>query len=293
MPDANSDAVPVMTPVEAAEGTLDVAGAITEPVIPATTDSDVVDTPDPETDIWEGQHPSQRERKTDLAPKEDPTRFQYQQSRADRAEAALKAAQLEVQRLASIQQQTVQPQVAPVQQAPAKDTLPEVVKPVRPTKPANFDPVEAVTTPTSESAKYQFAMQDYTWQLADYAEKTQAIKDQKEAQAVQFAQAQASERAKLAELSTTLKSKYGFNDSMVKDFVQTVTGDEAMTLDNLVLFWKGVRGAKQGAVKAGKMTSIQQRQREILPLNQLGGAAAETISEEDEFNLGLLRHRRK
>jgi DNA-binding protein H-NS len=288
-----------MTPVDGVDDTEDEGAA---PVIPAEqvvtpekTD-DVVDgtTEEPEVNLWPDGTPESKVQ-PEVPDKKRPDRYQFQQSRADKAEAALKAreariAELEAERQRMLADPTIASRLAPSQtETPLKpeDTL---KKPVRPTKPANYDPVEAVTNPTSESAKYRFAMDDFNDQLAEFNEKKAEIGEQREAQARAVAKAQAEERAKVIALAKDLKSKYGFNDSQIQDFLKTVTSDEAMTIENLVRFYSVVKAGKNDTRRPAPKTN---RSMEPLPLSALSGAPNETIDDQDSFNLGLLRNRRK
>jgi len=271
----------VAEPVAAADG----KGTVVDEAIPAIDAAE-----EPMVDLWEGAEPPTSETRV-KAPvaKKQPDRFEYQQSRADKAEAALKLKEARITELeAALTDPTIaQKAVAPAVQAPVADTL---TKPVRPTKPAGYDPVEAVTSPTSESAKFRFAMDEFNDSLAEYNEKKAEIHEQQEAVAVARQQQVAQTRAQMTKLATELKAKYGFNDSQVQDFVKTVTSDEAMNLENLVRFYQVTKTSKTGVRRPAPNV---QRIREPLPLSVLSGAPNETIDEQDAFNLGLLRNRRK
>jgi len=276
----------VAEPVAAADG----KGTVVDEVIPAIDAAE-----EPVVDLWEGAEPptSETRAKAPVA-KKQPDRFEYQQSRADKAEAALKLAQEKLalleplERLALTDPTIIQKAVTqPVQAPPKEDTL---TKPVRPTKPAGYDPVEAVTNPTSESAKFRFAMDEFNDSLAEYNEKKAEIHERQEAVAVARQQQAAQTRAQMTKLATELKAKYGFNGSQVQDFVKTVTSDEAMNLENLVRFYQVTKTSKTGVRRPAPNV---QRIREPLPLSVLSGAPNETIDEQDAFNLGLLRNRRK
>jgi hypothetical protein len=293
-----SDDTQLITPVEGQEDLADLddgTGVTAESdVAPVKNDVDVSSTeqePD-DVDLWEGQQAPEAEsigKKDDVPAKKNPSRFEYQQSRADKAEVMLKQALERIQALEA-QSQVAPPtnakQVVAADKTPVADTP---VKPTRPTKPANYDPVEAVTNPNSESAKYRFAMDDYHDQLTVYQETKAELQAQQEAQAAEAAKAAAAQRQQLATLATELKTKYGFNDSQVKDFIQTVTSDDAMTIENLVRFYQVTKTSKPDKRRPAPRP-IQQR--EPLPLSALSGAPTETVDEQDSFNLGLLRNRR-
>jgi hypothetical protein len=303
MPEIKSDDTQLLTPVEGNihddlsdldEGTPVAA----EPDV--TLDNTDVDTssvePEPDdVDLWGADGPPKEDsigKREDVPPKKNPSRFEFQQSRADKAEAMLKQTlerlqALEAQSPAAKPAAEAKPNVTP-EKTPAQDTL---VKPSRPTRPANYDPVEAVTNPNSESAKYRFAMDDYQDKLTVYNETKAEIQERREAEAAAAAQAAAAQRQQIAGLASELKTKYGFNDSQVKDFLQTVTSDEAMTIENLVRFYQVTKTSKPDAKR--RPAPRQAVLREPLPLSALSGAPNETVDEQDSFNLGLLRSRRK
>jgi hypothetical protein len=288
-----------MTPVDGVDDADDDGASAVIPAEPVVTpekinDAVSVEAEEPDVNLWPDGVPD-IPAKPAVPAKKQPDRFEYQQSRADKAEAALQAreariAELEAERQRMLADPTIASRLAPSQTQTSQATEETLVKPTRPTKPAGYDPVEAVTNPTSESAKFRFAMDEFNDQLAEYNEKKAEIGERRDAEARQAAKVAAEERAKVNALAKDLKSKYNFNDSEIKDFLVTVTSEEAMTIENLVRFYSVIKAGKNGARRPAPKT---QRSMEPLPLSALSGAPNETVDEQDSFNLGLLRNRRK
>lgn len=290
-----------MTPVEegadaslAGEGE-NVAAEPTVPPVKKDAVEPVVDeetTEEPDVDLWEGVQPPVKDTKgkQDVPPKKQPDRFEYQQSRADKAEAAVRERDERIRalELALTDPTIVAKLAAAKEQTPPEDTS---VRPTRPTKPANYDAIEAVTDPTSESAKYRFAMDEFNDDLAEYNEKKAEISARHDA----VLQTQAAEKAKVQkqmnDLATKLKTEYKFNDSEVQDFVRTVTSDEAMQLDNLVRFYQVTKASRHPNTR--KIVPKSPLMREPLPLSVLGGAPSEVLDEQDEFNRSLYLRNKK
>ena len=93
-------------------------------------------------------------------PKNDPDQFQYWQSQADKRQA-------EVDMLKS-QMADVMSTAQPAEAAPVEKETVQLEKPVKPSKPADFDRSEALTDPDSASAKYLAKQESYLEAMSDY-----------------------------------------------------------------------------------------------------------------------------
>jgi len=156
-------------------------------------------------------------------PKEDANQFQYWQSQADKRSAEVELLKSQVTDLMS---QKSQP--APVEPV-AKETE-AITRPVKPSKPADFDHSDALTDPDSSSAKYLAARDGYVEDMSDYmiAIEEQRGRELEQAKSVQRKAAQE------AELLSDLQTNYDYSPSDAKDFVKKMTSPESLTLDNLV-----------------------------------------------------------
>ena len=95
-----------------------------------------------------------------MEPKNDPDQFQYWQSQADK-----RAAEVDMlkSQMAEVMTKVSQPaEAAPVE----KETVLE--KPVKPSKPADFDRSEALTDPDSASARYLAKQESYLESMSEY-----------------------------------------------------------------------------------------------------------------------------
>ena len=93
-------------------------------------------------------------------PKNDPSQFQYWQSQADKRQAEVDMLKSQ---MADVMSKVGQPAAAPVVE---KETVLE--KPVKPSKPADFDRSEALTDPDSTSAKYLAKQESYLEAMSEY-----------------------------------------------------------------------------------------------------------------------------
>lgn len=306
MPDPikTDDAVPMMTPA-ADEPVVDgVDGGTIEGQDPAAGD-----TPDDlgevTSTLFPEGHPA-APKKTDLPAKKDPSRFEFHQARADRAEAQLKqlapvipiaqflqqnpdvVERIEAQMRSGAPLTATPPAVAPQTKQGAEDTL---VMPTAPTKPDNYNSVEAVTDANSVSFKYRAAQEEYQEKLADYLAKREALRADQEQQMAAEQQRQTLRTQKMSAAKSELISKYGMTEAEANDFLATMTKPEAFNLGNLVKLYRVQQTNAQG-----KRPPVKTNQgRTDLPpsLAAIGGETEPALTEEEQFNLGLLRHRKQ
>ncbi len=220
----------------------------------------------------------------------DAARAAYHQSRADKLaqEIAELKARLNQQPAAS----PAQEQAPLTPDAPAKERVAEDTPlPPKPTKPANYNPVEAVTDPQSDSFKYRVAQEEYQERLSETVAKREQARIEREQN--ELAQRQLAERRIAASEATkrVLVSQYGFSEAEAVDFLSTMDNPETFKAENLVRLYRSIKPKKDG----GTRTPPNRLGKEVLPpsLLSMGGANEPTLSEEDAFNLGLLRNRRK
>ena len=157
-----------------------------------------------------------------MEPKNDPDQFQYWQSQADKRQAEVDMLKSQ---MADIMSKVNQPtEAAPVE----KETVLE--KPVKPTKPADFDRSEALTDPDSASAKYLASQESYLEAMSEYvansneqvmASRTKAQKEQQIASRNQ-------------KVISDLQSKYNYTPEQANDFLNQMSSPESLSLDNLV-----------------------------------------------------------
>ena len=266
------------------------------PVVePAPVQPQAVET----SDLWPDGHPldtqnALREQETKSQLTNDQTRFQYQQSRADKEANARKAAETEIARLkaereeltaAILRQATGRaPEPAPVAEGPKV--------PVRPTAPTVYNETEALGDPSSESYKYRKQLEQYNADRVDHLEKqllAQAeqaqIREQRAAQQQQVNQ-------KLGEVRQTLMRDMKFQPAEVDEFFSAMSAEP--TLEDLALLFRAKKGAAVKGVAPVQQAMAERaaRQRVPLPVAATGGYTQPTMTDEDAFNTDMLSWKR-
>lgn len=155
-------------------------------------------------------------------PKNDPDQFQYWQSQADK-----RAAEVDMlkSQMAEVMTKVSQPaEAAPVE----KETVLE--KPVKPSKPADFDRSEALTDPDSASARYLAKQESYLESMSEYV----ASSNERVMQTMTQQQQQQEAIARDQKVLRDLQSNYNYTPEQANDFVAQMSSPDSLSLDNLV-----------------------------------------------------------
>jgi len=229
------------------------------------------------------------EPKTVAPAKEDPTRFEYHQRRADLAEAKLKQmeAYAELGRKVAENQELLA-QVsgktsAPPQQAPVVP----VAIPKEPTRPANFSEEDAYNDPHSESFKYRVAKDRYRDELMEYVAKQEMNREAQRQAELKARQEQEMIQRNMAALKSQLVHQYGYSPSEADDFM--VTLNDAPSIPHLVKLHKIIqqeRNAGKGGAGAPPLNMGP------TPPVVLGGGNGAPMSPDDNFNAGFAKYRK-
>ena len=172
----------------------------------------------------------------------DTKRYQYWQSQADKYKNELAEAQ------------NVQPQAAPVvpavpQAVPQEQSDEFPPAPDRPARPRTFSREEAYTDPSSESARYLDAKEDWDEQMVEYnglqtqyqnavlQEKFDNMENQRvdEAKRQQASQAAAKEQADIVKYVT---GHHGMSQEQAGDFMTKMSDPSSINIDNLVQLYR-------------------------------------------------------
>ena len=157
-----------------------------------------------------------------MEPKNDPDQFQYWQSQADKRQAEVDMLKSQ---MADIMSKVNQPtEAAPVE----KETVLE--KPVKPTKPADFDRSEALTDPDSASAKYLASQESYLEAMSEYV----ANSNEQVMASMTKAQKEQEIASRNQKVISDLQSKYNYTPEQANDFLNQMSSPESLSLDNLV-----------------------------------------------------------
>jgi len=178
----------------------------------------------------------------------DQVRYQYWQSQFDQAQNQNKKLQEEnealKQQLNSIQQQLANTASQQTQNQTQEEDEEFPDPPPAPVRPFNFSQVEAYSDPNSDSAKYMAALIDYNTRMNQYnalknewlqvkqQERLEALQREQEAEIGQLRSANEVKTA-LDSVISTVMNNYGVDYNTAIDFVQTMSDDKSVTLDNL------------------------------------------------------------
>lgn len=222
--------------------------------------------------------------------KSDPSQFEYWQSQADKRNQELGAMKQELE--------TMKAQMAKKEEV--VETAPEVVKPVKPAKPTDYNHSEALADPESPSAKYLEQNQAYLESMNDYILERDARRD------AEIAEVQAQRQAMQQQQDTinNLQAKYGYTPEMANNFIDTMSSPESLSLDNLVKLHQLNIGAnapqaKQVSPQAQqKQAQLQQRQDKLgipKPIGVQPGVSVQSpkLSNEDELMNAMITDHKK
>lgn len=155
-------------------------------------------------------------------PKSDPEQFQYWQSQADKR--ATEVDMLKSQ-MADVMSRVATPQ-APEQVQ--KETV--LSKPVKPSKPSDYDHSEALTDPDSASAKYLTKQQSYLEDMSDYVSNSSDLYMNQMNEQRKLQQATARDTKVMQDLQV----KYNYTPEQANDFMRSMSSPDSLSLDNLV-----------------------------------------------------------
>jgi hypothetical protein len=185
----------------------------------------------------------------------DDVRYQYWQSQHDQLKN--KYEQLESEYRA-IKQQVEAKSKEP---EPEEEVFPDPPPP--PQKPYGYSYQEAMSDPSSDSARYMIAMSEYNqnmnqynllrtqWVEARNQERLQAFKEQSEAEKKAMQQrSQMSEQVN--RVISTVQQKFGVDYNVALDFVNTMSDNSSITVDNLFELYKMKKGIAQGQNPMGR-----------------------------------------
>ena len=183
----------------------------------------------------------------------DDTRYEYWQSQAAKRENELNQMKAQQQQVMAMQQQQMMQQQQ-AQAQPEQEEFPDA--PSKPKKPRSFSREEAYADSSSESARYldevdewRDDMQEYKdlrhqYDMAQVTEHLQATEAQRQ-QEIQRQQHYAQQRQQLAQVDNLVQTKYGLNAEESRTFIQDMSSNQSLTMDNLVQLWRMKQG--QGA----------------------------------------------
>jgi hypothetical protein len=195
----------------------------------------------------------------------DTKRYQYWQSQADKYKN-------ELEEMKNVQPQAAQPPVQQTQEVSQKQSDEFPPAPERPTRPRNFSREEAYTDPSSESARYLDAKEDWDEQMVEYntlhtqyqnavlQEKFDKMENQRveEAKRQQANQAAAKQQTEIVNYVT---GHHGMSQEQAQDFMAKMSDPSSINIDNLVQLYRmqsGNTAPQQNVAPAQPSESFQQ-----------------------------------
>tara|TARA_R100000234_G_scaffold119388_2_gene102168 strand:+ start:2371 stop:3273 length:903 start_codon:yes stop_codon:yes gene_type:complete len=245
-----------------------------------------------ETPVGEQQAESVESSQEQSSAKEDPSRFEYWQSQADKVKGELSATQQELayyreQAMQSAQQSPSNGQ--PVEQAQETSLKP----PVKPEKPVNYNEVDAYNDPESASFKFRMQKEQYQDDYLSYMETKDANREAEYAKRYQQAMLEQEANSLRSNAYNHVVSNYGWDQSRANDFVQWASNPANVTVDHLAKLFQ-MKDAPNAQVEQRKNQVIKEREIAAMPRS----AAVETgkteppMTDEDLFNAGLMALKR-
>ena len=221
---------------------------------------------------------------TEASPKEDDESFQYWQSQADKRAKELEEVKTRYQDLEDIapiaRYIRENPQVLnsvesslsankPQENLQQENSQDLAKKPERPSKPANYDPIEATSDTESDSFRYREAMESFRDEMMDFYESRERTREYE----VQKRQEQVAQQNYMENVRSQLSNVYGFDTSESEAFIQDMSRPESLSLENLVTVWKLKNKPTEQQIKAPQKVKQMQSQREKLAVKQPVGVA--------------------
>jgi hypothetical protein len=190
---------------------------------------------------------------------ENANTYQYWQSQADKKSTEVEVLKSQMSELIS--------KVASPESEPAKKETVEIVKPVKPNKPANFSHSEALDDPESDSAKYVDSREQYMDGMVDYTSsvETERLKTM-QAREVQQQKAQRDQS-----VLSDLQRDYNYTPQQANDFMTKMSSPDSLSLDNLVRLHQmdmnvGSQEVQQVSPQAREKQALMQSRQEKLSI---------------------------
>ena len=227
--------------------------------------------------------------------KDDPSRFEYWQSQADRMRGENQVLKQEIGDIKSYLQAREQqsPSNAEPQGSPVPTGNPEtgLQAPVQPTKPSNYNEVDAFNDPNSASFQYRNQMESYRDDVTTYM-----LNKDKAREKVQMRQMMKQQESMVNQQAHThAVSNYGWSPDQANDFIQWSRNPKNVTIDHLAkLYEMEKRGVNpQAEMKRQEMLRQQERAQVPRTTQVTPAPAPPRMSTEQAFSADLLSHSTK
>ena len=246
---------------------------------------------------------------TEVPVKEDPSRMEYWQSQTDKAknESYKLAEELNYYQntlgpIAKVIEQNPQvlnnieslqnghPSQQPVQAGQQANPL---EKPSRPEKPHSYSEVDAYNDPESDSFKHRVATDQWRDNMLGWYENVDIARQQHQQRVAR----EQSVQNMVHDAHSYAMNQYGFDVNRAADFVRWAQNPNNITVDSLVQLYAQKDAPSQQQAQTQNRTAEMQAQQQRLkvprPTVVQTGESAPTLTEEDQFNMGLLANKRR
>jgi len=171
----------------------------------------------------------------------------------------------------------------------------ELTMPERPVRPVGYDPGVAFEDPDSESGKYLNELDSYNENLANY---NASLVKKQELYVQQQRQADA-ENKQVNKWVQELMTKHQYTYEAALGFIDKYTRPDSFNLQNLVALDRMATTPTPEETAGAQREAILKKQQETLgkplPVAAVAGGTApvEELTEEQQFNMGLLKKKRQ
>ena len=248
------------------------------------------DTDQVEQAIAEPESVPVEEPSVEVNPENDEVRYQYWQSQADKMRNERDQLQQQFNQVAT-QQATQEVQSEP--EVEAEPDFPD--PPEKPQKPYNFSMDEAVSDPSSESAKFVQAEQGWRDQLDEYKNlqfeyQMAMMQDEREkirqerATDIQRRDAETKQAEQMNGIRSQIMDQYKVDSQVAEDFVRVMSDPSSISLDNLWKLYASDKGYSSPQAPANKPSGeFQQVKRAQQIPASMGVMPSQTGQNEDSI----------
>ena len=227
--------------------------------------------------------------------KEDPRRFEYWQSQADRMRGENQDLKQEIhgikQYLAQREQQSPSNTETMGSPVPTGNPQTELKTPVQPTKPSNYNEVDAFNDPNSASFQYRNAMESYRDDVTTYMLQKDQVREQRQMEQMRIQQDQMIDQ----QAYNHATNNYGWDAHTANDFIEWSRNPGNVTIDHLAkLYEMDKRGVDPRAEQKRQEMLNQQQRAQVPRTTQVTPAPAPPqVTDEQAFSMDLLQHSTK
>ena len=240
-----------------------------------------------------GEQLAESENVSQQPAKDDPSRFEYWQSQADKVKGELSQTQ---QELAYYREQLMQSQQqAPPNGQPSGQVVQQnsLQPPVKPEKPVNYNEVDAYNDPESASFRYRLNKEKYNDDYISFIEEREVKREREYAERYQQALLEQESNNLRNNAYSHAVSAYGWSPDQARNFVEWASNPNNVTVDHLAKLFQ-MKDAQNAQVQQRKNQVVKEREIASMPRTASveTGKSEPPMSDEDVFNAGLLSLRR-